>query len=106
MAFLILCKTKKKVLEMVQVTVLFHTFPPLMISFVGLARTETAAKTAPRVPKLAYVGERALQLSAWGTLATSGAGVVFHLHKNNPTGKYWSIQGNTVAKVIISFLHK
>ena len=29
---------------MVQVTVLFHTFTPLMIFFVGLTKTETAAK--------------------------------------------------------------
>ena len=38
---------------MVQVTVLFHTCPPLMIYFC-LTKTETAAKTAPRVPKLGY----------------------------------------------------
>ena len=48
------CRPKiKKSLEMVQFPVLFHTFPPLMI-FVcfGITKTEMAAKTAPRVPKL------------------------------------------------------
>ena len=44
---------KQKLLEMVQVNVLFHTFPPL-------TKTETCAKIAPRAP----------QSSAWGTLAT------------------------------------
>ena len=41
---------------MVQITVLFHTFPPLMIFYVGLTKMETAAKTAPRVPKLGFKG--------------------------------------------------
>ena len=53
---------------MIQVTVLFHTFPRM-----------TAAKTTPRVPKLGYKGGRAPQHSARGTLATSGAGVVCHI---------------------------
>ena len=52
--FSIFYKTPQKVAEMVQVTDLFHTFPPLMFFFVGLTKTETAAKTAPRVPKLGY----------------------------------------------------
>ena len=55
---------KQKLLEMVQATVLFHTFPPLD-DFFGQ-------------PKLGYKGGRALQLSAWGTLATSGAGGLSH----------------------------
>ena len=64
---------------MVQITVLFHTFPPLMIFYVGLTKMETAAKTAPRVPKLGFKGGLAPQLSAWGTLTMSGAGVVCHM---------------------------
>ena len=55
---------KQKLLEMVQVNVLFHTFPPL-------TKTETVAKTAPRAPKLGYKGGRAPQSSARGTLGTS-----------------------------------
>ena len=43
---------KQKLLEMVQVNFLFHTFPPL-------TKTETVAKTAPRAPKLGYKGGRA-----------------------------------------------
>ena len=42
-----------------------------MIYFVGLKKTETAVKTAPRGPKLGYEGGRAPQLSALGTLATA-----------------------------------
>ena len=37
-------------------------------------------KTAPRGPKLGYKGGRAPQLSARGTHAASGAGVVFHMY--------------------------
>ena len=41
---------KQKLLEMVQVTALFNTFPPLMyIILFGLAKTETSTKTAPWV---------------------------------------------------------
>ena len=43
-----------------------------------VTKTETGAETAPRMPKLGYKGGRAPQLSARGTLATSGAGVVCH----------------------------
>ena len=38
-------------LEMVQVTVLFHSNEFI---FFGLSKTETVAKTTPRVPKLGY----------------------------------------------------
>ena len=36
--------------------------------FFGLTKTEMAAKTAPRVPKLGYKGGRVPQLIARGTL--------------------------------------
>ena len=42
---------KQKLLEMVQVTDLFHTDK---FSFEGLSKTETGAKTAPRVPRIGY----------------------------------------------------
>ena len=52
------------------------------VVFFGLSKTETAAKTAHRVPKLGYKGGRAPQLSAWGTLALlSVAGVVCHIYE-------------------------
>ena len=58
---------------MVQVTVLFHSFPLLMSFFVGLIKTETAAKPAPRVPKLCLNGGgRKPHLSAWGTRYVGG----------------------------------
>ena len=59
---------------MVQVTVLFHIFPHLRIFF-GLAKTERPPK-----PLLGCQNWVTKCLSAWGTLATSGAGVVCKLH--------------------------
>ena len=45
----------------------------------GLSKTETAAKNAPRVPKLGYFDRQVPILSSRVTLATSsGAGVVSH----------------------------
>ena len=65
---------------MVQITVLLHTIPPLMIFF-GLTKTETSAKTYPRAPKLGYEGGRAPKLSARGILTTLGAGVFCHMYE-------------------------
>ena len=42
----------------------------------SLTKTETGAKTAPRVTKLGYFDGRVPKLSSRVTLATSGAGVV------------------------------
>ena len=64
-------KYKTKVVGNSSSYCLLLTFPPL-----GLTKTETAVKTAPRVPKLGYDGGRAPQFSAWGTLATSETGMV------------------------------
>ena len=67
---------KQKLSEIVQVTVLFHTD----LFLFGLSKTEAGAKTAPRVPKLGYYDGRVPKLSSRVTLATSGAGVVCHMH--------------------------
>ena len=66
----------QKLLEMVQVTVLYHTDDFILF---GLSKTETAAKTAPRVPKLGDFDGRVPKLSFHVTLAKSGAGVVCHI---------------------------
>ena len=48
----------------------------------GLSKAETGGKTAPRVPKLGYADVRVPKLSFRVALATSGAGVVYHIHIN------------------------
>jgi len=45
----------------------------------GLSKTETGAKTAPRVPKLGYFDGRVPKICSRVTLETSGAGVVCHI---------------------------
>ena len=65
-------RMKQKLSEMVQVTVLIHTFPRLVNKFFFCLTDGNGYhgyQTAPR----------ASQLSAWGTLATSGAGMVCHV---------------------------
>ena len=74
------CQTKKKLLEMVQLSFLFRTFPIIFVCF-DITKTEMAAKTAPRVPKLGQKGGRVPQLSARVTLVLSGAGVVCHIQQ-------------------------
>ena len=67
---------------MVQFTVLFYTFPFLLILFCfDITKTEMASKTTPRVPKLGYKGGRVPHLSTRVTLVPSGAGVVCHIQK-------------------------
>ena len=66
----------QKLLEMVQVTVLYHTDDFILF---GLSKTETAAKTAPRVPKLGDFDGRVPKLS-FRVTHKSGAGVVCHIH--------------------------
>ena len=70
----------------------------------GLSKTETGAKTAPRVPKLDNFDGRVSKLSSRVTLATSGAGVSCHIQlrpryraqirlwdeqRHDRDGKYW-----------------
>ena len=66
---------KQKLLEVVQVTFLFHT----NLFLFGLTKTETGAKTAPWMPKLDYFDGRVPKLSSRVTLATSGAYLVCHI---------------------------
>ena len=65
----------QKLLEMVQVTVLFHTDKIIVWSF----KKETGAKIAPLVPKLGYFDGQVPKLGSQVTLAASGAGVVRHI---------------------------
>ena len=58
-----------KLLMMVQVTVLFHTYEFILF---GLSKTETGAKTASRVPKLGYFNGREPKLSSRATLTKPG----------------------------------
>ena len=68
---------KQKLLEMVEVTVLFHTDEFI---YVWSFKNGTGAKTAPRVQKLGYFDGRVPKLSSRMKLATSGAGVVCHIY--------------------------
>ena len=63
---------------MVQFSVLFHTFPIWGFFCFGVTRTEMAAQTASRVPKLGYKDGRVPQLSARVTLVTPGDSLVCH----------------------------
>ena len=62
----------QKLLEMIQVTVLFNTFPPLIIHFnlllygKGRQNCTLGPKTAPGAPKLGYKSGQASQLIARG----------------------------------------
>ena len=58
---------KWTLMEMIQVTVLFHTDEIILF---GLSKTETGAKTASRVPKLGDFDGRVPKLSSRVTLAT------------------------------------
>ena len=87
------CKTKKKIilikrrrkskkqklLEMIKFSVLFQTDQFILF---GLSKTETGAKTAPRVLKLGYFDGRVPTLRSRVTHATSGAGMVCHMYIN------------------------
>ena len=64
---------KQKWLEMVQVTVCFIL---INLFLFGLSKTETGAKTAPRLPKLGCFDGRVPKLSSRVTHAKLGAGVV------------------------------
>ena len=66
---------KKKLLEMVQDTVLFYTDEFILVA---TSKMVTGVKTAPRVPELGYFNGRVPKLSSRVTLATSGTSVVFH----------------------------
>ena len=55
-------------------------------------KTETGAKTAPRVPKLGYFEGWLPKLSSRVTLVTLGASVVCHMYKkagSSPSPKHW-----------------
>ena len=67
---------KQKLLEMVQVTILFHTDEYF---FFGFSKTKMGAKITSLVPKLGYFDGRVPKLSCRVTLAMSGAGVVGHM---------------------------
>ena len=65
---------KHKLLEMVQVTVWFHTSISLLISLflLGLSKMEMVAKISPRVPKLGYLYGRVQKLSSLGDTPNIG----------------------------------
>ena len=67
----------QKLLEMVPVTVLFHTDEFI---FVRSFKKETCAKTAPREPKRGNFDGRVPKLGSRVTLAKSGAGVACHIY--------------------------
>ena len=51
----------------------------ILIYKIDLTKNEAGAKSAPQAPKLGYKGGRVPQLSAPGTLASSGANVVCYM---------------------------
>ena len=61
---------KQKLFEMVPVIVFFYTDEFILF---GFSKTETGAKTAPRLPKLGYFDGRVPKLRSRLTLVTSGA---------------------------------
>ena len=64
---------KQKLLEMVQVTALFDTFPPLMVFyFVWSCENGNEFQNRSLGTKLGYKGSRATQFSARARLGTSG----------------------------------
>ena len=67
---------KQKLFEMVPVIVFFYTDEFILF---GFSKTETGAKTAPRLPKLGYFDGRVPKLRSRLTLVTSGADVVCHM---------------------------
>ena len=61
---------KQKLLEMVQVTVLFHAGEFIFV--LSFKNGKTGAKTAPRVPQLGYSDGRVPKLSSRVTLKVGG----------------------------------
>ena len=67
---------KQKLLEMIQVAVLFHTDEFI---FVWSFKNGNGRQNRPRVPKLGYFDGRVPKLSSRVTLATSRVCVVCHI---------------------------